>query len=67
MSISSNIFSSTATRRGVGALVGFIIIWYFGARVDDWTGYDVLGIGLVPPPGDVFPRFWGLFQRSAIG
>ena len=50
MSISSNFFSNTASRRGVGAVLGFIIIWYFGARVDDWTGYDMLGIGLVPPP-----------------
>ena len=63
MSTSSSFLSNTATRRGVGAVLGFIVIWYFGARVDDWTGYDMLGIGLVPPPGDVFTAFLGVIPK----
>nr|WP_049757537.1 ABC transporter permease [Candidatus Puniceispirillum marinum] len=31
----------------------FLVVWQFGALIDDWTGYDMLGIGLVPPPVDV--------------
>ena len=30
----------------------FLIIWQFGALIDDWTGYDMLGIDF-PPPIDV--------------
>ena len=64
MSIVNSFFSNTTTRRGFGAIVGFVVIWYFGAMVDDWTGYDVLGIGLVPPPGDVFTAFLGVIPKA---
>ena len=35
--------------------------------IDDWTGVDVLGIGLVPPPGDVFAAFLGVIPRLGTG
>lgn len=44
---------STELRRGIMAIFVFLVVWQFGALIDDWTGYDMLGIGLVPPPVDV--------------
>lgn len=63
MSAVGNFLKNTTTRRGVGAIVCFIIIWHIGAMIDDWTGVDVLGIGLVPPPGDVFAAFLGVIPK----
>ena len=63
MSVAANFLKNTTTRRGVGAIVCFVIIWHIGAMIDDWTGVDVLGIGLVPPPGDVFAAFLGVIPK----
>ena len=39
------LFTNTTTRRGIGAIVIFLIIWHIGSQLDEWTGYDLLGIG----------------------
>jgi NitT/TauT family transport system permease protein len=49
----SKLLQSMELRRGIIAIFVFLVIWQFGALIDDWTGYDMLGIGLVPPPVDV--------------
>ena len=49
----SKLLQSIELRRGIIAIFVFLVIWQFGALIDDWTGYDMLGIGLVPPPVDV--------------
>ena len=66
MSAVGNFLKNTTTRRGVGAIVCFVIIWHIGAMIDDWTGVDVLGIGLVPPPGDVFAAFLGVIPKGWV-
>ena len=49
----SKIIQSVELRRAIMAIFVFLVVWQFGALIDDWTGYDMLGIGLVPPPVDV--------------
>ncbi|WP_438996135.1 ABC transporter permease [Candidatus Puniceispirillum sp.] len=49
----SKIMRSVELRRAIMAIFVFLVVWQFGALIDDWTGYDMLGIGLVPPPVDV--------------
>lgn len=49
----SKMMQSVELRRGILAIFVFLVVWQFGALIDDWTGYDMLGIGLVPPPVDV--------------
>ena len=44
-------------KRGVSAILIFLVIWHVGALFDDWFGVDIIGIGLVPPPADVFAAF----------
>ena len=63
MSAVGNFLKNTTTRRGVAAIVCFVIIWHIGAMFDDWTGGDILGIGLVPPPSDVFAAFLGVIPK----
>ena len=76
----SKMLRSIELRRGIIAIFVFLIIWQFGALIDDWTGYDMLGIGLVPPPidvlitwADVVPKlgYWqswvSSFQRVLAG
>ncbi len=63
MSAVGNFLKNTTTRRGVAAIVCFVIIWHIGAMFDDWTGVDILGIGLVPPPSDVFAAFLGVIPK----
>jgi len=58
------LFTNTTTRRGIGAIVIFLIIWHIGSQLDEWTGYDLLGIGLVPPPVDVFTAFLGVMPKT---
>ena len=53
----SNIFGQLTFWRGVRSIVFFLIFWQIGSLLDDWTGYDLFGIGLVPPPTDVFTAF----------
>ena len=54
----SKIIQSVELRRAIMAIFVFLVVWQFGALIDDWTGYDMLGIGLVPPPVDVLIT-WG--------
>ena len=49
----SKIIQSVELRRAIMAIFAFLVVWQFGALIDDWTGYEMLGIGLVPPPVDV--------------
>lgn len=49
----SKVIQSVELRRAIMAIFAFLVVWQFGALIDDWTGYDMLGIGLVPPPVDV--------------
>ena len=58
------LFTNTTTRRGFGAIIIFMIIWHIGSQLDEWTGYDLLGIGLVPPPVDVFTAFLGVIPKT---
>jgi NitT/TauT family transport system permease protein len=59
----SKIFGNITLRRGVMSIIAFFCIWHVGALIDDWTfkafgtRYDLLKIGLVPPPTDVFVTF----------
>ncbi len=43
-------------RRGITAIVVFLILWEFGSRFDEWFGdaWRLPMIGLIPPPTDVF-------------
>ena len=34
-------------KRGVSAILIFLVIWHVGALFDDWFGVDIIGIGLV--------------------
>jgi NitT/TauT family transport system permease protein len=49
----SKLMQSVELKRAIMAIFVFLVVWQFGALIDDWTGYDMLGIGLVPPPVDV--------------
>ena len=49
----SKLIQSVGLRRAIMSIFVFLVVWQFGALIDDWTGYDMLGIGLVPPPVDV--------------
>lgn len=49
----SKLIQSVELRRAIMSIFVFLVVWQFGALIDDWTGYDMLGIGLVPPPVDV--------------
>jgi NitT/TauT family transport system permease protein len=49
----SKLMQSVELKRAIMAIFVFLVVWQFGALIDDWTGYDILGIGLVPPPVDV--------------
>ncbi len=50
-------FGSLTFRRGVLAILGFILFWQVGSSSDEWIGIDLFGIGLVPPPADVLAAF----------
>ena len=53
----ASLMGQTTLVRGVSAILIFLIIWQIGALFDDWFGIDILAIGLVPPPTDVFVAF----------
>lgn len=61
--------------RGIAAIIGFLVLWEIGSRWDEWFGYKLPWIGLVPPPTDVFetwltfiPTFayWENWYRSFL-
>jgi NitT/TauT family transport system permease protein len=55
-------------RRGVFALVGFVILWQVGSTWHQWAGFRLPWIGAVPPPSDVFVAWikllgqWGYWE-----
>ena len=57
------LFKQRTFKRGVIAILVFILIWHVGSQLDEWTGIDLLGIELVPPPGDVFAAFLGVIPK----
>ena len=42
----SKMMQSTELRRGIMAKFVFLVVWQFGALIDDWTGYDCWESGL---------------------
>ncbi|MFN3868674.1 MAG: ABC transporter permease [Hyphomicrobiaceae bacterium] len=59
--------------RGLTAIIVFLAVWEVASRFDEWTGYQVPGIGLVPPPSavavawlDVLPKvgYWMSWVES---
>lgn len=72
--------SNKKLRRGLTAMVVALILWEIGSRWDEWFGYTLRFIGLIPPPsavimawGEVLPepgywQSWYLsFKRVFIG
>ena len=53
----ASLLGETTLVRGISSILIFLVIWQIGALCDDWFGVDILGIGLVPPPTDVFIAF----------
>lgn len=62
------------------AIIVFVALWEIGARWDEWFGYRIPFVGMVPPPTDVVvtwanfipeASYWGSwfksFQRVLIG
>ena len=47
-SMFAKFIGQTTLRRGVGAILIFLMIWHLGALFDDWFGIDI--IGMSPPP-----------------
>ena len=39
--------------RGVVAIIIALVLWEIGSRWDEWTGFTLPWIGLIPPPTDV--------------
>ncbi len=54
-----NLFSR-ATLRGITAIVIFVLIWEFGARSEELTGWRMPFLGLVPAPSAVAASWAGL-------
>jgi NitT/TauT family transport system permease protein len=51
---------SRAMLRGIFAIVVFVLLWEIGARSEQWFGYRLPFLGLVPPPSDVATSWGGL-------
>lgn len=51
---------SQKTRRAIIAIATFIVLWETGARFEEWFGYQLPWIGVVPPPSAVFTVWAGL-------
>jgi NitT/TauT family transport system permease protein len=60
--------SEPGIRRGIAALVGFVVLWQIGSTWHQWAGFRLPWIGAVPPPSDVFFAWsnllgeWGYWQ-----
>lgn len=50
----------SAFPRAVAALALFFVLWECGARFDEWFGYTIPWIGVVPPATDVALAWWSL-------
>ena len=58
-----NFFDRTFSRamlRGIFAIGMFILIWELGARSEQWFGFRMPFLGLVPPPSSVAASWAGL-------
>ena len=75
-----NLKQNTKLWRGLGAMVVALVLWELGSRGDQWLGFRLPFIGLIPPPtavvvawADVIPQFgywesWYLsFKRVLAG
>ena len=51
---------SRAALRGIFAIFVFVCIWEVGARSEQWLGFRMPYLGLIPPPTDVFASWAGL-------
>jgi NitT/TauT family transport system permease protein len=47
-------------RRGVAALLLFLLFWYAAVSLKGWLGIDVPWVGRLPSPGSVFAAWLGL-------
>jgi NitT/TauT family transport system permease protein len=47
-------------RRGVTALMLFLLFWYVAVSLKGWLGIDVPWVGRLPSPGSVFAAWLGL-------
>jgi len=54
-----------AMLRGIFAIAMFILIWEVGARSEQWLGFRMPFLGLVPPPSDVAVSWVGLLGDSS--
>ncbi len=70
-----NVMANQSLWRGITAIAVFLVIWEIGARWDEWFGKEwmIPGIGLIPPPSDVFeawlkvlpkPGYWNSWYQS---
>ena len=70
-----NLAANKPLWRGITAIAVFLVIWEIGARWDEWFGKEwmIPGIGLIPPPSDVFeawlkvlpkPGYWNSWYQS---
>lgn len=70
-----NLAANQSLWRGITAIAVFLVIWEIGARWDEWFGKEwiIPGIGLIPPPSDVFeawlkvlpkPGYWNSWYQS---
>lgn len=49
----SKLWQNQSLRRGITAILVFLLLWEIGSRWDEWFGWSIPGIGLIPPPTDV--------------
>jgi NitT/TauT family transport system permease protein len=60
--------SQPGVRRGIAALVGFLVLWQIGSTWHQWAGFRLPWIGAVPPPTEVFAAWtkllgqWGYWE-----
>jgi len=70
-----NLAANKSLWRGITAIAVFLVIWEIGSRWDEWFGKEwmIPGIGLIPPPSDVFevwltvlpkPGYWNSWYQS---
>ncbi|MDH3637003.1 MAG: ABC transporter permease [Gammaproteobacteria bacterium] len=50
--------ANTKLWRGIMAVICALVLWEIGSRWDEWVGFQLPFVGLIPPPTDV-ARAWG--------
>ena len=58
-----NMLSDLTLRRGLTAILVFLILWELGAQAKDWFGFMVPFVGKVAPPTDVIIRWMEVGKR----